>query len=132
MALPEIILLDKVQKWEPLTDDAIAHLRSKKYIEGRKSNLFLSYKVVSASKNVGLKASYIKNKSFDDTYYKGLILNYIATFKMASRKDIDILLQDKLPDVLSVRQKYDKTTNLLASLRKEHKIKVEGKKWVLV
>ena len=29
-------------------------------------------------------------------------------------------------------QKYDKTTNLLASIRKEKKIKVEGRLWVLV
>lgn len=132
LTLPEIMLLDKVQKREPLSDDAIALLRTKKFVEGRKSNLFLSFKVVNESKHVGLKTSYIKNKSFDDTYYKGLILNYISTFKKASRRDIDELLKDKLPDVLSDRQKYDKTTNLLASLRKEKKIKVEGRLWVLV
>ena len=132
LSLPEIMLLDKVQKREPLSDEAIALLRSKKFIEGRKSNLFLSFKVVNDSKHVGLKTSYIKNRSFDDSYYKGLILNYISKFKKASRGDIDELLKDKLPDVLSDRQKYDKITNLLASLRKEGKIKVESRNWVLV
>ena len=132
LSLPEIMLLDKVQKREPLSDDAIAILRSKKFVEGRKSNLFLSFKVVNESKHVGLKTTYIKNKSFDDTYYKGLILNYISTFSKASRGDIDELLKDKLPDVLSERQKYDKITNLLATLRKEEKIKVVRRNWVLV
>lgn len=132
LSLPEIILLDKVQKREELSDDAITYLRSKKFVEGRKSNLFLSFKVVNASKHVGLKATYIKNKSFDDSYYKELIINYVTTFKKASRSDIEELLNNKLPDILSNRQKYDKITNLLASLRKERKLKVEGRKWVLV
>ena len=132
LSLPEIILLDKVQKREELSDDAITYLRSKKFVEGRKSNLFLSFKVVNASKHVGLKATYIKNKSFDDSYYKELIINYVTTFKKASRSDIEELLNNKLPDILSNRQKYDKVTNLLASLRKERKLKVEGRKWVLV
>lgn len=132
LSLPEIMLLDKVQKREPLSDEAIALLRSKKFVEGRKSNLFLSFKVVNESKHVGLKTTYIKNKSFDDAYYKKLIQDYISLFKKASRGDIDVLLNDKLPDVLSDRQKYDKVTNLLASLRKEGKIKVEGRTWVLV
>ena len=132
LSLPEIILLDKVQKREELNDDAIAYLRSKKFVEGRKSNLFLSFKVVNASKHVGLKATYIKNKSFDDSYYKELIINYVTTFKKASRSDIEELLTNKLPDILSKRQKYDKITNLLASLRKEGKLKVEGRKWILV
>ena len=81
---------------------------------------------------MGLKATYIKNKSFDDSYYKELIINYVTTFKKASRSDIEELLNNKLPDILSNRQKYDKVTNLLASLRKERKLKVEGRKWVLV
>jgi ATP-dependent DNA helicase RecG len=131
LSLPEIILLDKVQKREPLSDDAIKLLRAKKFIEGRKSNLFLSFKVVNESKHIGLKASYIKNKSFDDDYFKGMILNYITTFKKATRRDIEELLKDKLPDILSERQKYDKTTNLLAALRKDGKIKVEGRNWIL-
>lgn len=131
LSLSEIILLDKVQKRELLTEDAISLLRTKKFVEGRKSNLFLSFRVVNESKHVGLKTTYIKNKSFDDAYYKGLIVNYIEKFKKASRFEIEELLKDKLPSILSERQKYDKVTNLLASLRKEKKLKVEGRKWVL-
>ena len=132
LSLTEILLLDKVQKREHLTDDAIALLRRRKFVEGRKNNLFLSFKVVAGSKHIGLKASYIKNKSFEDAYYKKLILDYIKTFEKASRKDIEDLLGNKLPDVLSDRQKYDKVTNLLASLRRNRQLRVDKKMWLLV
>lgn len=121
LSLPEIILLDKIQKkkYADLTNDAIALLRQKGFVEGRKTNLYLSYKVVESSKHIGLKASYIKNKSFDDSYYKKLIVDYLRKFDSASRKEIEELLMDKLPEVLDETQKYNKVTNLLASLRKE-------------
>ena len=134
LTLPEIILLDKVQKreYDSLTDDAIALLRKKKFVEGRRTNLYLSYKIVEKSKQVGLKASYIKNKSFNDAYYKKLIQDYLLRFGTASRTDFDELLLDKLPAVLNETQKYNKVTNLLASLRRVGVIHVVGRKWMLV
>lgn len=133
LSLPEIILLDKIQKkkYADLTNDAIALLRQKGFVEGRKTNLYLSYKVVESSKHIGLKASYIKNKSFDDSYYKKLIVDYLRKFDSASRKEIEELLMDKLPEVLDEIQKYNKVTNLLASLRKEGKIYVKRRIWFL-
>lgn len=133
LSLPEIIMLDKVQKREysSLTDDAVALLRQKKFVEGRRHNLYLSFKIVENSKHIGLKASYIKNKSFDDAYYKKLIEDYLLKFGSASRTDLDELLLDKLPDVLDETQKYNKVTNLLASLRRAGKIHVIGRKWLL-
>lgn len=133
LSLPEIIMLDKVQKREysSLTDDAVALLRQKKFVEGRRHNLYLSFKIVESSKHIGLKASYIKNKSFDDAYYKKLIEDYLLKFGSASRTDLDELLLDKLPDVLDETQKYNKVTNLLASLRRAGKIHVIGRKWLL-
>ena len=133
LSLSEIIMLDKVQKREysSLTDDAVALLRQKKFVEGRRHNLYLSFKIVESSKHIGLKASYIKNKSFDDAYYKKLIEDYLLKFGSASRTDLDELLLDKLPDVLDETQKYNKVTNLLASLRRAGKIHVIGRKWLL-
>lgn len=93
--------------------------------------MYLSYKVVESSKHIGLKASYIKNKSFDDSYYKKLIVDYLRKFDSASRKEIEELLMDKLPEVLDETQKYNKVTNLLASLRKEGKIYVKRRIWFL-
>lgn len=132
LTLVDIILLDKVQKHQPLTDDAILMLKKRKLVEGRKTNLYLSAKVVSQLKHVGMKSSYIKNKSFDDAYYKDLIVKYVRKFKTASREDINQLLMDKLPEALDGTQKFNKVTNLLASLRRTGKlILTDGRKWAL-
>ncbi len=132
LSLDVIYVLDKVQKHEKLSDEAIALLRKKKFVEGRKNNLFLSYKIVSESKHVNLKTSYVKNKSFNDSYYKELIMTYVTKFNSATRKEITTLLEDKLSDVLTEKQKYDKITNLLASLRKQQKLYTDKNKWFLV
>ena len=74
-----------------------------------------------------------KNKSFDDDYFKKLIIDYISTFHKASRKEIDELLCNKLSETLTDRQKFDKITNLLSSLKRKKKIVVDkNRNWVLV
>ena len=45
LTLEEIMLLDCVQKQQPLTADQIASLRSKQLIEGRKPNFFIAKSV---------------------------------------------------------------------------------------
>lgn len=133
LSIQEIMLLDAVQKHKPLTDDSINYLRKKKYIEGRKPHIYLSMSVVKGTKHIGLKASYIKNKSFDDDYFKRLIADYISKFGKASRKEIDELLRNKLSEALNERQKYDKITNLLSSLKRKGIITFDrNKNWVLV
>ena len=132
LTLSEIILLDKVQKHLPITDDTVALFKKKGYIEGRKPNYFLSAKLVDAAKQVGLKTTYIKNRSFDDDYFMKLIIEYLKQFKCASRKDIEDLLLDKLSEVLSTEQKIAKVGNLLTKLRKNGVITSgKGKNWEL-
>ena len=133
LSLQEIMWLDSVQKHKPLTDESIDYLRKKKYIEGRKPHIYLSLSIADKSKHVGLKASYIKNKSFDDDYFRKLIVDYISTFKKASRKEIDELLENKLSDALTERQKFDKITNLLSSLKRKRMIITDNRRnWILV
>lgn len=132
LTLQDIVLLDKVQKHKNLTEEQIAYLRKNKYIEGRKNNLYLSASVVKTSKHIGLQSDYIKNKSFNDKYYKDLILDYIKNFGKATRQEIEQLVKDKLSQTLSEQQKTDKITNLLAALRKEKKIKNLHRAWFLV
>lgn len=132
LSLPEIILLDAVQKHKPITNDSISYLRKKKYIEGRKPNIFLSVSLVKSTKHIGLKSSYIKNRSFDDEYFKKLIIDYISKFGKASRKEINELLNNKLSDMLSKNQKFDKITNLLSALKRKRIIVCKNRHWVLV
>ena len=133
LSMSDLILLDKVQKQKRLEDEEIKYLRRKKYIEGRKNNLFLSKSITRSTGNVGLKSTYVKNKSFDDEYFRRLIVQYIEKFGSASRGEIDELLMNKLSDELSEKQKKNKITNLLSYLRIHKVIKVnKEKRWVLI
>ena len=69
-------------------------------------------------KRIDDSASYIKNKGFDDKYYKDLIVEYLKQYKSAKKKDIRDLLWGKLPEVLSDTQKENKMRNLLTSMKK--------------
>lgn len=123
LSLQDILLLDKVQKQKTVIDDEYNYLKKKKFIEGRKGNLFLSYKVIEPTKDKGLLADYVSNKSFDDQYFKDLIIEYIKKGSRVKRKDIDSLIVPKLSAVLTDSQKKDKVRNMLSALRVEGKIK---------
>lgn len=129
--LETVFLLDRVQKGLSISKDSIFHLRKLKLVEGRSSNLFLS---ASVSKSIEDEAQYIKNKGFNDQYYKDMIINYLEEFKIAKKKNIRVLLWDKLPDILDDKQKERKIGNLLASLKKEKLIKTmdnDRTSWIL-
>lgn len=133
LTLSDIILLDKVQKHQPIDDTALALLRKNGYVEGRKGRIYLSAKIVGRTRQVGLKATYVKNKSFDDDYFMDMIIKYLKKFKSASRSDVDALIIDKLSNVMDEKQKKNKVGNLLTKMRKSGKIKVgTNGKWVLV
>lgn len=132
LSIVEIMQLDRVQKHLPVTDDTIALFRKKGYIEGRKPNVYLSAKIVGTARQVGLKTSYVKNRSFDDDYFMDMILKYLKKLKQASRHDIDMLITDKLSDVLTDEQKKSKVGNILTKMRKKDLIRVDvKKKWIL-
>ena len=132
LKLSDIMLLDKVQKGLKLTTEQVAYLRKQNFVEGRKNSLYLSAKVVAPTKHVGLKTDYIRNKSFDDEYFRNLIVEYIKKFGKAKRGEIDQLLLDKLSDVLTYDQKIRKIGKLLTSLRERNEIEIgEKRAWIL-
>ena len=132
LGLEDIILLDKVQKKKPINPEEAKHLRKKKLIEGRTPNYYLS---VSVAKEMGRKADYSKNKGLDKEYYLELVKKAIKQHGSLSRKDIDDLLWNKLPDWMDDQQRKNKIKNLLSELRSNDLIKNEGtfkeSKWVL-
>ncbi len=131
LPLKTVISLDRVQKNKHISDEEAKELKQGKLIEGRKPNYFVASHIAAATGN---KATYIKNKAFDDSHYKTMILAFIDKYGSASRKDIDDLLKDKLSDVLDEKQKHAKIGNLLTSLRSKGIIINEGSltnsKWV--
>jgi len=114
--LQTVFLLDRIQKGLPVEKEDVDRLRGQKLVEGRLTSLYLS---ASAAKSIDESTTYIKNKGFDDKYYKDLIVEYLKQYKKAKKKDIRELLWDKLPNVLSDAQKENKIHNLLASLKKQ-------------
>jgi len=116
--LKTVILLDKVQKCHKITKNALSHLRKNRLIEGRYPNVYIAAHIAAIT---GDKSDYIKNRPFDNKHYKTLILDFIRQFGSASRKDIDSLLMNKLPDVLNEKQKKNKINNLLAELARKDK-----------
>jgi len=123
LTLEEIIMLDKVQKKQPLTEFEGKHLKSKKLIEGRKPNFFIGRKVAA---NTGQKAAYSKNKAFDKSYYLDLIEKAIREHTSLDRRDVDELLWNKLPDWMDEKQKKHKIGNLLSELRMKERIENTG------
>jgi len=133
LTLEEIMLLDKVQKKNPLNVFEEKYLKSKKLIEGRKPNYFIGIKI---SQKIGQKADYSKNKGFDNNYYLDLIVKAITQHGSLNRKDVDDLLWKKLPEWMDEKQRKIKINNLLSKLRKKEIIINNGNigfpKWVLV
>ena len=119
LSLFEVMWLDAVQKGRPLTDNALGALRRKGLIEGRVPNLFVSASVASA---LDEKATYIKNKGFDEQYYRKMLTEYLTQYGEVAPDDIESLLLDKLPDVLSEEQKKNKIRNLLQKMSRSGEI----------
>ena len=131
--LETVYLLDQVQKGLKISADAVKYLRKHKLVEGRVPNLYLS---AAVAQSISDEAQYIRNKSFDDQYYRDMIVGYIRQYGSAQKKDIKALLWDKLSDVLTEEQKNSKITTLLTSLRMKGIIKTDSPnqqraRWIL-
>jgi ATP-dependent DNA helicase RecG len=134
LGLEEIILLDRVQKRQPITREEHKRLKSQKLVEGRFPNPVVAAEIAAATDG---KARHIRDKGFNNEYYRDLIVKIIREHQPVSRKDIDEMLLDKLPEVLSREQKLMKIHNLLYDLSHRQKlIRNAGNrrfpKWVLI
>lgn len=114
--LSTVYLIDRVQKHMPISKDAVKHLRKLGIIEGKMPNIYVSAKV---AETMDTKTQYVKNKAFDDEYYKKLIISYLEVYSSGKKQDFIMLLSDKLPDTLDDKQKKSKVKNLLGSLKAE-------------
>jgi ATP-dependent DNA helicase RecG len=113
--LRHVVALDKVQKKQRLNKDELSMLRRAKLIEGRAPNVYVASFIAEM---VDEKARYIKTRGLNDFHYEKIVLGLIEKFGPVKRKDVDDLLLDKLPDVLTPKQKRQKVGNLLTKLRK--------------
>jgi ATP-dependent DNA helicase RecG len=100
--LETVFFIDKVQKHIPIDKEQLKLLRSLGVVAGKIPHIYVSAQVAEI---IDEKAQYIKDKGFDDDYYKQLIIEYLTQFGSGKKKDIMSLLLGKLPDVLSKKTK---------------------------
>jgi ATP-dependent DNA helicase RecG len=119
LELWQVMLLDKVQKRVPISREEHRQLKKAKLVEGRYPNLFIVGRIAEA---VGDSARHIRNRGFDKQYYLDLILALVREHGPVDRPEIDRLLLDKLPEVMTQRQKKVKVHNLLSELARRGQI----------
>ena len=114
ISLTTAVLLDKVQKGKPISDEAVKMLRKEKLIEGRKPHLYVSKQIAQVT---GQKVVYSKHKGLADKKCEALLLESLNDHKTLTKQEVVRLLWDVLPDQLDDKQKMNKIEYLLKRLR---------------
>ena len=117
--LSTVYLLDKVQKHQSISDEAILLLRKKQLIEGRKPNIYISKQVAKITHS---EVEYTKMRGLSEDYYQEAILNALRQHGPLKKQFFVDFLFDKLPENLNKVQKLAKIKNLLSKLRAQGKI----------
>ena len=123
LSLPQVLLLDRVQKGKHITRDEHKRLKAAGLVEGRYPTVMVSGTMAKATGDV---ARHIRERGFNKKYYLDLILALIREHGPVARKDVDELLLPKLPDRMSDEQKRRKVHNLLQELRSVGQIANQG------
>ena len=127
--LTTAVLLDKVQKGKPISENAVKMLRKEKLIEGRKPHLYVSKYIAKATDK---QVEYTLKKGFNDAECQEWIIKALNDQKVLTRKQINELLWNKLPINFTEDQKIGKIGNLLTKLRNKGIIYTDEKRlWYL-
>ena len=125
--LEQVMQLDRVQKGLSIEKSEHRTLKNAGLVEGRYPNLMVTNVIAKAT---GKISEHILERGFDNRYYRDLILEVILEHGPVSRKDIDKVLLEKLPDRLNLEQKRNKVHNLLQDLRLSGNIANQGtRRW---
>ena len=125
ISLPQVILLDRIQKGLRIDREDFNHLKAGGLVEGRYPAVMVSSGV---AKVTGQKAKHIRDRGLDKKYYLDLVKALIREHQPITRTEVDTLLLDKLPEVLNDEQRRTKIHNLLNELVREGKIVNRGNK----
>lgn len=119
LPLADVLALDRVQKKLSIPDEAVTRLKRMKLIEGRKPHFHVSAAVAEVTAG---KADYIRTRAQDDAFYLKLLMDYLEKYQEAPRAEIDKLLNGKLSEALSEKQKINKINNLITKWRRSGRI----------
>lgn len=128
--LTTVILLDQVQKHQPITAEAARRLRRDGLIEGRKPNYYVAARIAAAT---GSEAHYIRNRGLEKAKLKEFVIEHIRKIGPSTRDQLEGLLFPMLPRGLDDAQKRNKVTNLLTEMRAKDRVvscRREGNKYL--
>lgn len=127
LGIEKVMLLDKIQKKQPITKEQSDYLKKYNLIEGRFPNIYISSNIAQITDG---KEEYIYNIGLENDFYKETILKYIKEYGKASRKEIINLLKKKLPSSLDNKNKINRVKYLLTLLKNEDKISYDNTKGI--
>ena len=123
--LTTVILLDQVQKRQPITAEAASRLRKEGLMEGRKPNYYVAAQIAAAT---GSKAHYIRNRGLDKAKLKEFVIEHIRKFGPSTREQLEDLLLPMLSRGLDVTKKRNQVKNLLTEMRSRDQTVVSQQK----
>lgn len=124
LSLTDVFLLDRVQKGLGLNAEELRGLKQRKLVEGRAPNVHISEKIATA---LGEEARYLRDKGFQKDFY---VMWVLKRLRMGSckRADLESVLLEQLPSVLTAEQKRNKVKNLLAEMSRDQLVTADGKR----
>lgn len=121
--LATVLLLDMLQKGQPLSADQRRELRRRGLVEGRGARTTVSAGVASAT---GREAEYVDAAGLDGQHYRALVLKLLALGPQPRTK-INRLLLDKLPaSIAGERRRRDYIKALLQDMARQGDIENIG------
>jgi len=123
LSLETIILLDRVQRHREISKEDHMRLKDAALVEGRYPNLLIAGPL---AKLTGQSARHVRQRGMNKQYYLDLIQELIEKHAPVARKEVDDLLLDKLPEILTAAQKKVMVHNLLAELQRNDFIHNRG------
>jgi ATP-dependent DNA helicase RecG len=89
----------------------------------------------AVARATGQEVRHILERGFNKQYYLDLIVALVREHGPVSREKIDELVLNKLPEVLTEKQKKEKVHNLLSELSRKGQLRNSGTRgqpqWVL-
>lgn len=122
IGLDEAILLDKVQKKKKISLDESKKLRKEWLVDWRYPDIFISLNV---AQQVDKVAEHLKRKWIHAHQYEDMVIDLIKKnkLKVATRHEIQTLLEDFLPKNRTEHQITIKINNIIATMRRKWIIK---------
>ena len=130
LTLKECIWLDAVQKHRPITKQALTHLKERKLIEGRGSNVSISLSVARMTHQVG---EYTRNKGLAYEALKNLILQMAHNAEEQGFKRIECfdVLGNSLPQNKNMKAKLEFLTRTFSKMAQDGLLYSKGRIWFI-